>query len=369
MRKFFQVLAASLALLIPHQAAPADASIVKTTVTVSTPAHLFAAVANPVDVIVCSKASLSATRCESVSERKVTLFANGQRVQTLTTIGGIATFNWKPRSSGKATLRATVAAIGSSLRAASSETKRLTIKGKTKPTSIGTMSCGTVCVSGIPAKINLSNNGAITAGITSGVNNNRVIRFQTLRVTNKFADQTNARTAWQSDLGKFGMSLSFESIDEAGDCSPGETKTWNFRFYVDATSKSPAAATKAKWIDLVCPAGDDQTGEVELNVEYYDQVLDYLSESPEAAQVSVTAPDNAQYSIGSEYCRKSSDCDDFLNWTPMTWYSKADEIFGSQEFELSMDPGEFGDYWVKVTVIPWTDQDSFESDWFSLTLE
>jgi hypothetical protein len=52
----------------------------------------------------------------------------------------------------------------------------------------------------------------------------------------------------------------------------------------------------------------------------------------------------------------------------MDYLSKEDNIFGSQDFNLAADPGDYGDYWFRVEVIPWTDQDILVSEWFSVNL-
>lgn len=370
MKKFLSSL---IAIGISISLAPisqAQAAIVKTTITISAPAHIFAGNVNPVDVGICPKTSLNAKSCTSGKERQVTLWANGAKVQTLTTVGGggAVSFNWKPKSTGKIKLKVTVAAASAQLRSVTSEIKTVTVKAKATPTSIGTMSCGTVCVSGIPKKIQLQNNGVITAGIVSGVTKARKVRFQTLRVSNKYVDQSSASSTWQSDIGRYGMSLAFDSLDPNNECTPGQTMSWNFRFYVDATSKSPAAATAAKWIDIVCPAGSGNTGDISLDVIYSDFVIDYTLDSPPSAFVDVTAPSTSQYSIYSEYCYKDDDCSDYDNWYWMTTYLESDKVFGNQEFEMSMDPGDYGDYWVRVHVVPWTGEEELFSEWYSLSL-
>jgi hypothetical protein len=370
MRKLIVLAISAAMLFVTSPAIEANAAVVKTTITITPPSFVFAGVSNPVDVAVCPKTSLSATQCYMDGpERSVTLWANGQKVQTLQTVGGggAATFNWTPRSAGSTTLKVTVAAR-SGWKALTSETKKVTVKAKTKASSLGTIACGTVCVQGIPNRLDLNIEEVITAGIASGVVKGRKIRFQTLRVTNKYEDQISANSTWQSDINRYGIALSFSDIDQFSDCTPGETLTWNFRFYADATSKSPAAATAAKWIDLICPVGDGNTGQIEMTVDYSDQDMDYSSYYPEPIPVSITAPDSAQYSIYSVYCSDSDDCSDEANWYTMDGFTKADNVFGSRDFNLDADPGDYGTYWVKIEVIPWTDQDIFYSDWYKIDL-
>ena len=347
---------------------PADAAIVKTTATIKVPAFVYAGVSNPIDVAVCPKSTLKATSCELADERAVTLYANGAKVQTLTTIGGggVATFFWTPRSSGRFSLQAKAAAKGSS-RAVSSEIKTVSVKSKTSGTTLGTVACGTTCVNGIPSTLNLNIEEVITLGITSGVPKGRKVHFQTLKVDNSYEDEYSGTSTWQSDIGKYGLALSFADIDGFSDCTPGDTHHWNFRFYVDATSKSPAGATAAKWIQIICPTGDG-TGPIQLDVSYSDQSMDYSIDSPPTIQISVTAPETTQYSIYSEYCRKSSDCSNYDNWTWIQGYFEADKIFGSQDFELSADPGDYGQYWLRVEVYPWTNDEPVYSDQYTLDL-
>ena len=370
MRKFLVLISTAFLMATATPALQANAAVVKTTITISTPSYVFASVPNPIDVAVCSKATFSSQTCEQGLERKVTLWANGVKVQTVTTIGGggIASFTWTPKRSGKSSLKVTVAPASASLRSANSETKTITVRPKSFSTALGTMSCGTVCVSGLPAKIDLTKDGVITAGIISTQAKNRKVHFQSLRVSNKFQDASSATSSWQADISKYGMSLAFSTFDADGYCTPGQTFYWTYRFYVDATSKASAAATAAKAIEIVCPPASGNTGDIELNLDYYDQTLDYANESPEAVQVSVSALDTSQYSIYSEYCAKDLDCTDYDNWNWMSYYTMEDEIFGSRDFSLSMDPGDYGDYWVRVHVVPWTGQEEIFSTWYSLSL-
>lgn len=370
MRKFIVYLSTLALGLSLAPAVSANAAVVKTTVTVSVPKHVFAGVPNPIDVAVCPKASLSSTTCEQGNDRQVTLWANGVKVQTLRTIGGggAAVFTWTPKSSGSVTLKASVSASGNS-RSASSEPKKVTVKSKVKPSSLGTRSCGTVCVQGVPATLNLNiTSQVITAGVTSGSPKSRKVRFQTLKVNNKYEDQYSATSSWQSDINKYGIALTFTQIDSFSACSPGETMTWSFRFYLDATSTSPAAATKANWIDVVCPYGGGSDEPIEMEVFYSDDVVNYDDYYPSDIEVSVYAPSTSQYSIGSFYCPKDDDCSILDSWIPMDYYSKEDNLFGSRDFSLKADPGEYGEYWFRVEVIPWTDQDTLVSDWFSVSL-
>lgn len=370
MRKTLAVISTALLMVISAPALQADAAVVKTTVTVTAPKYVFAGAPNPIDVAVCQKASLSATTCENGNNRQVTLWANGVKVQTLSTIsgGGAAVFTWTPRSSGSVTLKASVSASGST-RSASSEPKKITVKAKTKASSLGTRSCGTVCVQGIPATLNLNiTSQVITAGVTSGSPKSRKVRFQTLRVDNKYEDQYSATSSWQSDINKYGIALTFAQIDSFSACSPGETLTWNFRFYLDPTSTSPAAATKATWIDVVCPDSGASDDPIEMEVFYSSREVNYDDFYPDDIEVSIYAPSTTQYSIGSFYCLKDYDCSIDESWEVMDYYSKEDNIFGSQDFNLKADPGDYGDYWFRVEVIPWTDQDIMVSEWYSVSL-
>jgi len=370
MRKFLVFVSTLGLALAITPALTANAAIVKTTVTVSTPKYVFAGIPNPVDVAVCPKSSLSATTCVQGAERVVTLWANGTKVQTLKTTGGggVATFSWTPKASGSVTMKASVTSSGSS-RASSSEPKKISVKAKTKPSSLGTRSCGTVCVQGVPAQLNLNIiEQVITAGVTSGSPKSRKVSFQTLRTNNKYEDEYSANTSWQSDINKYGVALSFAQIDSFSDCTPGDSVTWNFRFYMSATATSPAAATKANWIDVICPYSNESTDPIEMDVYYSDDVVNYDDYYPSDIEVSVYAPSTTQYSIGSFYCLKSDDCSTDEAWMPMDYLSKEDNIFGSQDFNLAADPGDYGDYWFRVEVIPWTDQDILVSEWFSVNL-
>jgi hypothetical protein len=370
MRKILVLLSAVSTLLFNTPVLAADAAVVKTTITITPASYVFAGVPNPIDVAVCPKSSLNATECLTDSpERSVTLWANGRKIQTQRTVGGggAATFTWTPTSSGSTSLKVTVAA-GSGLKALTSEIKKVTVRAKTKASSLGTIACGTVCVQGIPDRLDLNIDEVITAGLVSGVVKGRKIRFQTLRTTNIYRDEISGTSSWQSDMGRYGYALSFSDIGSLADCTPGETRSWNFRFYADATSKSPAAATKAKWIDIVCPTGSGSPEDIQVTVDYGDQSIDYDNYYPDEISVSVTAPDSSQYSIYSVYCLKSDDCSNYDAWQVMDGYSKEDNIFGSQDFQLSADPGDYGNYWIRVEVLPWTDQDTIISDWYSLEL-
>jgi len=369
MRKFVSSIIATVLFLSGIPALEAQAITVKTTVTISPPTYIFAGVSNPIDVAVCSKASLSDTTCTGTGERSVTLWANGKKVQTFNTIGGggATTFFWTPKSAGSATLKVTVTAANG-LRAASSETRKVSVRAKTRASSIGTISCGTVCVQGIPSTLDLNIDEVITAGLSSGVVSGRKIHFQTLRVTNKYEDQSSAVATWQSDINRYGIAISFADIDQYSDCTPGDTLNWNFRFYADATSKSPAAATKANWIEIICPTSGQPSADIQMSVDYSDQDVDYSSYYPNRIPVSVTAPDSAQYSIYSTYCLVSDACSDDSNWHAIDGYSKSDNVFGSRDFNLDADPGDYGTYWVRIEIIPWTDQETFHSDWYKLDL-
>lgn len=368
MRKVSLVLAIVGLVVAVSPVFPAEAAIVKTTATISAPQFVYAGVQNPIDVAVCPKTSLKSTTCEGGDERQVTLYANNAKIQTLTTVGGggVITFFWTPKAAGKTSLVAKVGAKGS-LRAVTSETKVVTVKSKAPATTLGTVACGTQCVNGIPATLNLNIEEVITLGITSGVAKGRKVHFQTLRVTNRYEDEFSGTSTWQSDINKYGLALSFADIDSFADCAPGDTVEWNFRFYVDATSKSPGAATQAKWIQIICPTGDG-TGPIQLDVSYSDQSMDYSIDSPPTIQISVTAPETTQYSIYSEYCLKSSDCSNYDNWIWIEGYYEADKIFGSQDFELSADPGDYGQYWLRVEVYPWTNDDPVYSELYTLDL-
>lgn len=370
MRKFLVLIPTALLFATATPVLQADAAVVKTTITIDAPTFVFASVANPIDVAVCSKATFSSTKCENTLERKVTLWANGVKVQTVTTIGGggAASFNWTPKKSGKASLKVSVAPASVSLRSANSETKTINVRPKASSTAIGTISCGTVCVNGLPARIDLSKDGVVTAGIISAQSKNRKVHFQSLRVSNRYYDEHSETSSWQADISKYGISIAFASLDSEGDCTAGQTFYWTYRFYVDATSKAAAAMTPTKKIEIVCPATEGDSGPIELNLDYYDQSIDYANESPASVEVSVTAPDTSQYSIYSEYCSQDLDCSDYDNWEWMTYYTKADGIFGSRNFTMSMDPSDYGDYWVRVHVVPWTGQDEIFSDWFTLSL-
>jgi hypothetical protein len=208
----------------------------------------------------------------------------------------------------------------------------------------------------------------ITAGVTSGSPKSRKVSFQTLRTNNKYEDEYSANTSWQSDINKYGVALSFAQIDSFSDCTPGDSVTWNFRFYMSATATSPAAATKANWIDVICPYSNESTDPIEMDVYYSDDVVNYDDYYPSDIEVSIYAPSTTQYSIGSFYCLKSDDCSTDEAWMPMDYLSKEDNIFGSQDFNLAADPGDYGDYWFRVEVIPWTDQDILVSEWFSVNL-
>lgn len=370
MRKILVLISTALLMMISAPALQADAAVVKTTITVTPPAYVFAGVPNPIDVAVCGKSTLYAPDCVGNDyERSVTLWANGQKVQTVSTVGGggQANFTWTPKYAGPASLKVTVAAR-SGMKALTSETKKVTVRAKAQSTSLGTRSCGTVCVQGIPNRLNLNLEEVITAGVISGVVKGRKIHFQTLRVNNTYVDKTSATTSWQSDIGRYGIAISFADIDQFSDCTAGGTVTWNYRFLVDATSKSPGAVTKAKWIDVVCPVGSGSDGDIQMTVDYSNQDMDYSNYSPDDISVSISAPDDAQYSIYSMVCSDSDDCSDDSNWYQMDGYSQADGIFGSQVFSLNADPGDYGTYWVKVEVIPWTNQDIFYSDWYKVTL-
>jgi hypothetical protein len=373
LKKILSTLALGLlTAVVPHPGDPAEAAILKTTITISTPSYVFASVANPIDVQICSKAKLSATNCEDVSNRKVTLWANNVKVQTLKSIYGITSFNWTPKKSGKFTLKATVETVSSKFRAASSEGKRVTVKPKTKATTISLRTCSsTSCANSLPSKVDLAEDGFIIAAVNSGLTKGRKIRIQTHRVTSKYVDNSSASATWQSEVRKYGMAVEYGSMDPNNWCVAGETQNWNFRFYVDATSKSPAAATKSKWIDIVCPSDeiDEEISEdIQIDFTYSDQTIDSSFDTPGSAYVAVTAPSTSQYSIWTEYCAKDTDCSIDDNWTFLDGYLKSDEIFGSDFFTLSMDPEITGEFWVRVYVIPWTDQNVFTSDWYSLNI-
>lgn len=368
MKKILSTLALCLLLVVPHPGDPAEAAILKTTITISAPAYMFASVANPIDVQICSKAKLSDTVCETVNNRKVTLWANNVKVQTVASVYGIASFNWTPKKSGKNILKATVATVNSKFRAVTSESKVFTVKPKTKATSISLLSCSsTSCTNALPSKVDLSDDGFIIAGVNSGMTKGRKIRIQTHRVTSKYADNSSANATWQSEVRKYGMAVEYASMDPNNWCVAGATQNWNFRFYVDATSKSPAAATKSKWVDIVCPP-QETPEDIQMDFEFFDQTIDSSFETPEMALVEITAPSTSQYSIWTEYCDKDADCNDPDNWSYIDGYNMGDEIFGSEFFELYMDPGRTGEFWVRVNVVPSTDQSSFQSQWYSLTI-
>jgi hypothetical protein len=361
-----------LLVVVPHLGDPAEAAILKTTITISTPSYVFASVANPIDVQICSKAKLSATNCEDVSNRNVTLWANNVKVQTLKSIFGITSFNWTPKKSGKFTLKATVETVSSKFRAASSEGKVVTVKPKTKATTVSLRTCSSVsCANSLPSKVDLAEDGFIIAAVNSGVTKGRKIRIQTHRVTNKYADNSSASATWQSEVGKYGMAVEYGSMDPNNWCVAGQTQNWNFRFYVDATSKSPAAATKSKWIDIVCPGDEtDDAADEEITMEtyYYDQNIDSLFETPDAIDVYVSAPSGREYSIWTEYCLKDTDCSLSENWSYIDGHIDS-ENFGSRDFTFSMDPDAGpGSYWVQVIVIPESNQAMFFSDRYSLTI-
>lgn len=364
---FIVAIAGLLVSLTP--AIQAEAAIVKTTVTITPPAFVFAGAPNPIDVAVCAKSSLKTTSCESGDERAATLYVNGSKVQTLTTVGGggATTFFWTPKVTGKASLVVKVAAKGSARRAAVSDAKVVTVKPKTTATTLSTVTCGYECSDGIPDTLDLNDEQVIVLGINSKVTKGRNVHFQTLRIDNKYWDDYSETSSWQSDIGKNGLAITFADIESLADCTPGDTLTWNIRFYVDATSKSPAGATAAKWIDIVCPTGD-QSGSVQLDVNYSDQSIDYAVDSPPMVHVSVTAPDSTQYSIYSEYCLKSLDCTNYDNWVWIEGYYEVDKIFGSQEFDFSADPGDYGEYWFRVEVYPWTGEDPVFSEVYTLDL-
>ena len=231
----------------------ANAAIVKTTVNISVPSTVFAGVANPIDVAVCPKETANATMCKSGGERKVTLLANNVKVQTLTTVGGggITTFNWSPKTSGKYSLKATVAAAGS-LKAITSSSKTVVVKAKVTATSLSGFVCSDFCVPGIPDTIDLTEDKALLIAISSSVAKNRKIKLQSLKVDNSYSDDTFVFSSFQVDVNKYGIVIPFADIEYLAECSGAETQSWLMRFSVEATTKSPAATTEAKWVDIKC---------------------------------------------------------------------------------------------------------------------
>lgn len=373
MRKFLGLLITGLLMSVALPVLPANAAVVKTTISISTPSFVFAGVANPVDVSLCPKSSLYTSECiwNSSYQRSVTLWANGKKLQTLTTTGGggVATFFWTPKSAGSSTLKVTVAAR-SGYRALTSEIKKLVVRPKTKATTLGTIACGTVCVQGLPNKLDFNIEEVITAGIVSGVVKNRTIRFQSLSWSNEYFATASGTSSWQPEMGKYGYALSLSRINSYSNCTPGETRRWNFRFYVDATYSSPAGATKAKWIDLVCPRATDPEpqAEIEMTVEYQDQNIDYSYDYPAKMYISIYDPDDtSEYGVWTQYCDKADDCSVFGNWHDIEGDSSA---YGSSEFSFYVDPGEFGDYWVRAYAMNWSNvyQATLYSDWYSVYL-
>ena len=346
----------------------AQATIVKAKAEITLPTYVFAGVANPVDVSVCAMDSFSSDTCTSGVERTVTLWANGRIVQTVKTIGGggQASFIWTPKGIGSITLKATVTAASFALRSLTSEAKKVTVRGKVKSSSIGTLSCGSTCVQGIPDTLNLNNDEVITAGLSAAMPAGRRIHFQTLRVSNHYVDVSSAVSTWQSDINRYGIALSFAQIDTYAECTPGTSVTWNFRFYADASKQSPASATKAKWINIVCPRGSGSGGEIQLDVSYSDQFVDYSYDCPEDMGVTIDAPDSTEYSVYSLYCSEFVDCSNESNWHTMDGQTG---LWGSQTLSVSVDPGDYGTYLVKIEVIPLnTDQDIFYSESYTVAL-
>lgn len=367
MRKLVQItVIALIAAFFP--AVTSTAAIVKTTITINAPSSVFAGVVNPVDVSVCPKATANASECQSGVERKVTLLANNVKVQTLTTLGGggITTFSWTPKTSGKYTLKATVAAAGS-LKALTSTTKTVVVKAKVAATSLSGYLCEQNCIAGIPDSIDLTQDLALAVGITSSVSNNRKVKLQTLKVSNTYTDDTFVFSTFQADINKFGIVVPFTDLEYLAECSGGETQNWLLRFSVDATSKSPAAVTQAKWVDIICPA-DNSNSSIQLNVNYSDQTLNYPDQTPPNIDVSVSAPETTQYSIYSEVCLKSDDCTNYDNWVWLDGKFAIDDIKGNHTFSFSADPGEAGIYWLRIEVFSWEDASEVYSDKYTLTL-
>ena len=349
--------------------APARATIVKSTISISVPSTLNAGVANPIDVSVCSLSSASSKVCETTDERSVSLYADGKFVGTATTVAGIATFYWAPNRAGKAGLVAKVAAKGT-LKALQSESQRVNVGKRVAATSVSTKYCTSeACGSGAPEVISFDDESA-TLNVLIGKNvataKGRSLKLQFVNTSNSWTTERSGIAVWDADAKQYGYTFSL-TIPSDDFCTNGdETYNWTYRALVLGIASAASAVSPQMQITFNCGGASGSASNssgLALSVEYDDQSVDTSNyETPNPISADITDESNVGYTVQSIYC-DLSDCSSLDDWYEL---DSATGI-GSDFFVLSTDWVQgVGNYRVKVLVTPDDGSDYLESPTFSI---
>ena len=351
----------ALVLALGGFAGPANATIVKSTVTLSVPSTLTAGVSSPIDVSVCSLASASTKVCEKTDERNVTLYADGKLVAAVTTHVGVASFYWTPPRPGKVKVSAKVAGKGA-LKALQSEVQSVTVGKKVLSTSVSTKYCTSEgCGSGAPETIAFDDESAslnVLIGNNAALAKGRDLRLQFINTSNLWATEKTGKSVWDADAKQYGYAFSLTESSETYCDNGDETYDWTFRVLVSGNSKSATAVSGLLEIQYTCQGGGSSSASsLQLDVTFEDQLVDSALELPANLTVSVADPDEIGYSAYSYYCETACSLSD--SWIVIDQVDSS----GDDEFELSSDWGlGAGTYKVVVWLFPADESDPISSD-------
>lgn len=346
-------------------AGPANATIVKSTVTLSVPSTLTTGVSSPVDVSVCSLASASSSVCERTDERNVSLYADGKLVAAVTTHAGVGSFYWTPPRAGKVKVSAKVAGKGA-LKALQSEVQSVTVGKKVPSTSVATKYCTSEgCGSGAPENIAFDDESAslnVLIGNSVTMSKGRDLRLQFINTSNLWATEKSGKSVWDADAKQYGFVFSLNESSENYCDNGDETYDWTYRVLVGGTAKSATAVSGLLEITFVCGGSDSGAATtLSMDVSFEDQYVDSSAYYPATFGVSIADPDEIGYTAYSFYCADACDVSD--NWIRMDEVSSS----GDDVFELSSDWGlGVGTYDVIVWLYPDDGSDPISSDTWSV---
>jgi hypothetical protein len=344
--------------------APANATIVKSTLTLSVPAALTVGAGNAIDVGVCSLSSTTSKTCEATDDRTVSLLVDGKMLASVSTHSGIASFFWSPSRVGKVQLQAKVAAKGA-LKALVSESKSFTVGKKLSPTKATTTFCSQDgCGDGAPDSLSFDDESAsisVLTGSVSAVGKGRTAVLQYVGGSNLWTSQETGKTVWNADANSYGFAFSLTE-DSAKYCNQGdETYLWTYRVLVAANAKAAAAVSDTFDISYNC--GGSTNSSVGLTVNYADQSIDSSLDYPADIQGDVTDPGTVGWTATTYYCE--TDCSVDSNWYEIDSYTST----GDDSFSLLTDWGQgIGSYSLRVWVTPSDGSDPVSSDTFTIDI-
>ncbi len=342
---------AALLLTVLGAAVPAQATTYKTTVLIAAPKFAAAGIPVTVDVSVCAYATRSATVCDYIGARAVTLYSNKKKVATVSTNYGIAEFKWTPAAAGKYSLTATAAAIAG-YKVANAAATSVTVAKKTTKTPLAVKFCDDVSCENVPMKMSFDNTFAGVSGLlgSTAAAKNRTAHLQYASTKNDWKVDSTAKSKVSSEFGQYSVDFSLNYSSDIYCTNGDETYDWAFRVIVDGTAKYAPVAGPMTIINFDCggSGGSTSTG-IGVTDDYIDLTIDSSFESLPNITASVTDPDNVGYEVDTYWCRPTDDCTDPANW------SFIDSAFstGDDTFSMGADWGQgIGSYYLQVEVTP-----------------